>query len=52
MNRKVIATDKPPLKVEYSMTDFGKTLIPLLDMISSWGEEAIKWDDKIEEIKV
>ncbi|MBB6462742.1 winged helix-turn-helix transcriptional regulator [Flammeovirga kamogawensis] len=51
INRKVIATDKPPLKVEYSMTDFGKTLIPLLDMISSWGEEAIKWDDKIEVVK-
>jgi DNA-binding HxlR family transcriptional regulator len=28
---------KPPLRVEYSLTDFGKTLIPLLTTISDWG---------------
>ncbi|ANQ50677.1 helix-turn-helix transcriptional regulator [Flammeovirga yaeyamensis] len=50
INRKVLATDKPPLKVEYSLTDFGKTLIPLLDAISSWGEQAASLDDKVEVI--
>jgi len=40
INRKVYTT-KPPLKVEYSFTDFGKTLIPLLQSISQWGEEAV-----------
>lgn len=28
---------KPPLKVEYSMTEFGKTLLPIVIAISSWG---------------
>lgn len=35
--RREVYTTKPPLKVEYSLTDFGKTLIPLLEMISAWG---------------
>lgn len=41
VKRKVYTT-QPPLKVEYSFTDFGKTLIPLLNSIASWGELAIK----------
>lgn len=32
-----VYTSKPPLKVEYALTDFGKTLIPLLEMIAQWG---------------
>lgn len=28
---------KPPLKVEYALTDLGKTLIPLLEMTIDWG---------------
>ncbi|KAK6020076.1 putative HTH-type transcriptional activator HxlR [Ostertagia ostertagi] len=36
VKREVFVT-KPPLKVEYSLTDLGKTLIPLLDMIADWG---------------
>ena len=38
INRKVY-TSKPPLKVEYSLTDFGKSLIPLLNEIASWGRK-------------
>ncbi|MBR9997734.1 MAG: helix-turn-helix transcriptional regulator [Cyclobacteriaceae bacterium] len=38
INRKVF-TSKPPLKVEYSLTDFGKSLIPLLNEIASWGRK-------------
>jgi DNA-binding HxlR family transcriptional regulator len=37
IKRKVYST-KPPLKVEYSLTDFGKTLIPLLQSIANWGD--------------
>jgi DNA-binding HxlR family transcriptional regulator len=37
IKRKVYTT-KPPLKVEYSLTDFGKTLIPLLQSIADWGD--------------
>lgn len=40
IERRVYAT-KPPLKVEYSLTDFGKTLIPLLQSISDWGDLAV-----------
>jgi DNA-binding HxlR family transcriptional regulator len=35
--RRTVFTTKPPLKVEYSLTDFGKTLIPLLESIANWG---------------
>ncbi len=35
--QKKVFNSKPPLRVEYSLTDFGKTLIPLLTSISDWG---------------
>ncbi|MFT3794092.1 winged helix-turn-helix transcriptional regulator [Flavobacterium sp.] len=35
--KRQVFTTKPPLKVEYSLTDFGQTLIPLLEMIAQWG---------------
>ena len=28
-----------PPKVEYSLTDFGKTLIPVISMLGNWGEK-------------
>jgi DNA-binding HxlR family transcriptional regulator len=37
IKRKVFSK-KPPLKVEYSLTEFGKTLIPLLTSIANWGD--------------
>lgn len=40
ISRKVY-TSKPPLKVEYSLTDFGKTLIPLLNAIAEWGDSVV-----------
>lgn len=40
--KREVFTTKPPLKVEYSLTDFGKTLIPLLDMIADWGRGVAK----------
>lgn len=39
IQRKVYSK-KPPLKVEYSLTEFGKTLIPLLNSITKWGDFA------------
>ncbi|WP_064965873.1 winged helix-turn-helix transcriptional regulator [Tenacibaculum ovolyticum] len=41
INRKVY-TSKPPLKVEYSLTDFGKTLIPLVKSIAAWGNYVVE----------
>ncbi|MBN7813356.1 winged helix-turn-helix transcriptional regulator [Algoriphagus sp. H41] len=29
---------KPPLKVEYSLTDLGSTLVPLIQAIANWGD--------------
>lgn len=39
VNRKVF-TEKPPLVVEYELTDFGRTLLPVLEAITKWGKEA------------
>ncbi|CAM4372922.1 transcriptional regulator, HxlR family [Pedobacter westerhofensis] len=36
ISRKVYG-EKPPVKVVYSLTDFGKSLFPLLEAITSWG---------------
>lgn len=41
IKRKVF-TSKPPLKVEYSLTEFGKTLIPLIKSIADWGDYVVK----------
>lgn len=46
IDRKVF-TDKPPLKVEYKLTDFGKTLIPLLEAICTWGQQAAEKNNDI-----
>lgn len=43
--RRKVFTKKPPLKVEYSLTDFGKTLIPALRAIADWGKFAGKKQD-------
>lgn len=40
IDRKVYAT-KPPLKVEYSLTPFGETLIPILQSIADWGDYVV-----------
>jgi DNA-binding HxlR family transcriptional regulator len=36
---RTVHTTKPPLKVEYELTEFGRTLIPLLHAIAQWGKE-------------
>ncbi|MFV9551093.1 winged helix-turn-helix transcriptional regulator [Algibacter sp. PT7-4] len=41
IKRKVYTT-KPPLKVEYSLTNFGKTLIPVVQSIANWGIFAVE----------
>lgn len=39
VKREVFAEERP-IKVQYSLTRFGKTLKPLLIMIAQWGELA------------
>ena len=36
IERKVYGT-KPPIKVEYRLTEFGETLVPALEAIARWG---------------
>lgn len=40
--KRMVYTSKPPLKVEYSLTDFGKTLIPLIQSIADWGDLVVE----------
>jgi len=44
--KREVFTKKPPLKVEYSLTDFGKTLQPVLQSISEWGSDLKSSKDK------
>lgn len=39
INRKVYAVVPP--KVEYSLTEKGKTLIPILEIMAVWGQEQV-----------
>ncbi len=41
IERKVY-TSKPPLKVEYSLTKLGLTLVPALKVIEDWGNYMIE----------
>ncbi|MEN0047673.1 MAG: helix-turn-helix domain-containing protein [Bacteroidota bacterium] len=49
VSRKVY-TKKPPLKVEYALTEFGKTLIPMLDAIGEWGRKVASTKGKVVEV--
>ncbi len=40
--KRKVYTSKPPLKVEYSLTKFGLTLIPLVQSIADWGDYVLK----------
>ncbi|MFD1292598.1 winged helix-turn-helix transcriptional regulator [Lutibacter holmesii] len=40
--KRKVYTSKPPLKVEYSLTEFGKTLIPLIQAIADWGDSVVE----------
>lgn len=34
-----IVYDQKPLKTEYELTEFGKTLIPVIEVTAQWGED-------------
>tara|TARA_Y100000813_G_C24023652_1_gene286343 strand:+ start:294 stop:602 length:309 start_codon:yes stop_codon:yes gene_type:complete len=40
VNRKVYGK-KPPIKVVYSLTEFGKTFIPIMKAICNWGDQVV-----------
>lgn len=39
-----------PLRVEYSLTDFGKTLVPVLDVIAKWGRHLGEQRGELQEV--
>ncbi|MGY5353248.1 winged helix-turn-helix transcriptional regulator [Wenyingzhuangia sp. IMCC45533] len=41
ISRKVYS-EKPPLKVEYALTEMGESLKPLIQAIANWGDYAVK----------
>jgi|SRR5690606_28816799 len=45
--KRTVYTNKPPLKVEYELTEFGKTLIPLLKSLSEWGRETANSNSRV-----
>jgi len=47
---RTVHTTKPPLKVDYELSEFGKTLIPLLEAIAAWGRETAIVDDRVMKI--
>ena len=44
---RTVYTSKPPLKVEYELTAFGRTLIPLLEAIAKWGKETAEGEGRL-----
>jgi DNA-binding HxlR family transcriptional regulator len=48
---RTVHTSKPPLKVEYELTTFGRTLIPVLKTIAEWGAQAAKENKRIVTVK-
>ncbi len=49
INRQVYA--EVPLRVEYSLTEFGQSLIPVLNAIAKWGRTLGEEKGKIVEVK-
>ena len=47
--RQVFST-KPPLRVEYSLTEFGNSCIPMLNEIAKWGRMVAKTKGTVTEI--
>lgn len=45
--QRIVYTDKAPLKVGYSLTEFGKTLIPILKSIAAWGKMVSETNDAV-----
>lgn len=49
--KRTVHTTKPPLKVDYELTEFGRTLIPLLKSIAEWGKETAEKNKRIIAVK-
>jgi len=43
---------KPPVKVEYSLTEFGRTLVPSLNAIAKWGRDLGEGEGELVDVGV
>jgi len=50
IKRKVYG-NKPPIRVEYSLTEFGTTLIPALNAIAKWGRDLGETNGELVDVK-
>ena len=50
MVRREVYNEKPPLKVEYSLTEFGKSCLPMLHEIAKWGRMISRSKGKVVEV--
>ncbi|OOV20458.1 helix-turn-helix domain-containing protein [Flavobacterium sp. LM4] len=39
--KRTVYGDKPPIRVTYELTDMGKSVIPVLNAITNWGNEVV-----------
>lgn len=44
--KRMIYPEVPP-KVEYELTKFGKTLVPVLEEIAKWGRDTVQKEGKV-----
>ncbi len=49
---RTVFGDKPPIKVIYKLTDFGKTFVPILVAINNWGIDIVKERGKFQEEEI
>ncbi len=38
---RTVFGEKPPIRVEYELTEFGITFIPVLEAITNWGNRIV-----------
>ena len=48
--KREVYGEKPPIRVEYSLTAFGKSLIPALNELAKWGRKVGEGEGEIIEI--
>ncbi|WEK33623.1 MAG: helix-turn-helix domain-containing protein [Candidatus Pseudobacter hemicellulosilyticus] len=41
---------KPPIKVVYKLTAFGRTFVPVLEAINNWGHEVVRKKGKYQDL--
>jgi DNA-binding HxlR family transcriptional regulator len=49
--KREVYGEKPPVRVDYSLTEFGKTLLPALDAIAEWGRNLGEKEGKLTDIE-